>query len=159
MPFWSRRGKADIPDGPPPQLRDEAELRRVIQHQVERRKTVRGGISVLGVVPQLLPNETLSQPETDTVTRIIGQQLREADRVALMSDGAYVVMLSHTTDEHAHVVAQRLAVELHVRSAAIKRRKWLVGVAACPSDALSEADLIAAARTAARDAGKRNRAA
>lgn len=91
------------------------------------------------------------------VTRSLAYQLRRADAVAALADGAYVAILPDTPADAAQIVAQRIAGDLAIRSAAINRRNFLLGIAVYPHDATIASDLIDAAVRAA--ANSRLRAA
>ena len=132
----------------------ESDVRRTIHEGAERRARGRSAFSVLSIVPQVVGNEPLILAEVEAVTRNIAGELRSNDRFCRMPDGSYMVVLMESDDDHARVAAQRLSVNLTVRSTAVRRRKWLVGVAHYPHDAKTAAALIELARANAleRDA-------
>jgi GGDEF domain-containing protein len=112
----------------------------------ERRRRAAKSFSVLTLVPQLISGELLGRPEHALVAACLDEQLRAGDSYCPTADGAYVIVLKGTTDEHAPSVAHRIAGELMTRSVAIRRRNWHVGVATYPRDAQTEAALIRIAR-------------
>jgi hypothetical protein len=107
----------------------------------ERRRPPREGFSVLRVVPQLLASDVVTRTEADAVTKTLAAGLRSDDRFCLFDDRSYMIVLAHTDDDQARVVAQRLAVELTMRSAGVQRRKWMVSVAPHPYDERTAAAL------------------
>lgn len=133
-------------DDPVP-ISGEADVRRAIHEGIERRVPRRSTFSVLSIVPQLVGNEPIIPAEVEAVSRNIGSELRASDRFCRLPDGSYIAVLLDSDDDHARVAAQRLSVNLTVRSTAVRRRKWVVGVAHYPRDAGTEAALIELART------------
>lgn len=152
MPLFKR--KHEPPPEPAPPISDEAEVHRAIYAGAERRRAGGAEFSVLCVIPQLIGTATLLPAETEAATASIAAELRGEDRFCLLADGSYIVVLAETEGDHGLVVAQRLGTDLTVRSAGIKQRKWLVGIARDPLDVKTEAALIELARAdaAERDA-------
>lgn len=132
-------------DSDAPSISAEANVRMAVHAGVDRRRP-QESFSVLCVIPQAVGHEPDIPAEIEAVTRNIALELRSDDRFCRLEDGAYLVLLQNTSDELASVVAQRLAVNLTVRSGAVRHRKWLVGVAGYPRDAKTEAALIELAR-------------
>jgi hypothetical protein len=100
----------------------------------ERRRPPYEGFSVLRVVPQLVGSGAVTRAETDAVTNTLAAGLRSYDRFCLFDDATYMIVLAHAGDDQGRIVAQRLAVEMTMRSAALRRRKWMVSVAPYPYD-------------------------
>jgi hypothetical protein len=133
-----------------PSLSAEAEVRTAIHEGAERRRK-HETFSVLCVTPQAIGTEPEISAEIDAVTRNIAAELRFGDRFCRLENGSYLVLLNDTSDQFANIVAQRLAVNLTVRSGAVRHRKWLVGVAQYPHDAQTESALVAMAQADAAE--------
>jgi hypothetical protein len=119
---------------------ETAEARRV-HAGPERRRAPREGFSVLRVVPQLVGSGAILRAETDAVTKTLASGLRSDDRFCLFDDATYMIVLAHTEDDQARVVAQRLTVEITLGGPALRQRKWMVKVAPYPYDVRTEAVL------------------
>jgi hypothetical protein len=139
------------PSKPDPHRRDESQLRESMTAMTERRRQKHPkAFSVLNLAPQLLGDEQLGRPEMQLATSVLSERLRGDDTYCALDDGSLVVLLPHTTDDDAAIVAHRLAQDLVTRSSSIRRRNWQVGVAAYPRDARTQGALIELARAAAR---------
>ena len=140
---------ADAQADAPAVISAEADVRRAIREGAGRRRPPTDAFSVLCVVPQAV-RQPVTAAEFTAATATIGRELRGADRFCLFDDASYVVALAGTDDEHARVVAERLALALTSRMAPLGRA-WYVGVACYPHDARTEAALIEFARLSALD--------
>jgi hypothetical protein len=150
MPLFRRRSTAgQFPDAIPGLVAENA-LVRSLDDAIHRHGGPSGAVAVLCIIPQLLPGEHITHDEAQMVTRSLARQLRRADAVAALADGAYVAVLPDTPGDAAQIVAQRIAGDLSIRSAGINRRNFLIGLAVYPHDAAIASDLIdAAVRSAA----------
>jgi hypothetical protein len=151
MPLF-RRTDTTSRDRKPPEISAETDVRRAIHHGVDRRRPRRPTFGVLCAVPQVI-GASLSSTEHGLAARTIAEHLRDEDQFCALDDGSYLVVLQRTDEDHAAVVAQRLAVELTLRSGAVNQRTWRVGLARYPHDARTEAALIDLARSAALERG------
>lgn len=150
MPLFRRRRLPSIgAEDAFPGLLAESALQRALDEAIGRSGGRSGAVSVLCIIPQLLPGEHLLYEEVHLLTRALARQLRRADAVAALADGAYIAVLPDTPADAAQIVAQRLSADLAIRSTAVNRRNWLIGMAVYPHDAMTGSDLIDAAIRAA----------
>jgi hypothetical protein len=127
------------------EILDEITLRGRLDVEGSRAGRYGRPLTVLCVVPQLLPHEGLAPEEVNRATEVVRAQLRLSDHLGVLANQTLVALLPETLTETALAVAQRLASELSIRSAAVTHRVWRVGVASCPTDGQNEAALIDAA--------------
>ncbi len=120
-----------------------------MEHELIRASRYDRPLSVLRVTAQLVPGDRLTEAEVVLVTGCIAQQLRDTDTVGVLGDGSYVAVLPETEVVAAQAAAQRLAVELTLRSGSVKYRNWLVGAASWSAELESAAAIVGGALIAA----------
>lgn len=157
MPLFKRREEQppEATAAPPAWERSlcEEEIRAELGVEVWRAGRYGRPLSVLCVVPQLLVGEALVAGELEAVAAAVRRQLRLSDRLGTLADGRLVAVLPETDGAGARVLAQRVAMDLAVRSAGLHRRNWLGGSSTCPEDGTDKATLIEAASRAALERG------
>ncbi len=157
MPLFKRR------DDQPPEATEETpawgralceqEIRAELGVEVWRAGRYGRPLSVLCVVQQLLVGEALVAGEIEAVAAAVRPQLRLSDRLGTLADGRLVAVLPETEGAGARVLAQRVAMDLAIRSAGAHRRNWLGGSSTFPEEGTDEATLIEAASRSALERG------
>jgi len=156
MPLFRRKPANGETAAEPPKVADvgsEEEMLAAVAEQIARASGSDGSFCLLRVSAQVLPGTRISADELTVVADAILGQLREGDRAG-RTGGDYLVILPDTTADRAMVAAQRLGTEVTMRSAAVNRRNWRVGVAAYPEDGIRPETLIDATRVAIQGRGR-----
>lgn len=148
MPLFKRHGgdgDSKEPGDAASRILDEREIFERIEEELFRAERYGRPLVILCARPQLLPNEAIRPEEAAVAIEAVSAQLRFSDRVGTLLDGTIVAVLPETPVEVARVIAQRIAVDLTLRSAGVSQRKWLVGASSFPDDGNDPPSIVIAA--------------
>ncbi len=147
--------KRQHPDGAPAAGEPEAEPRAITpllaEEELRQRlvRTVAAATSrasefcVVCLAPQVLPGQTLPDPELEMAMAVLHRHVRPTDYAGRLGPERLVVVLPDTVEPLGRIVSHRMTSELTLQSARFNHRKWFGAVAAFPTDATSADDLIA----------------
>lgn len=162
------RKRRDVPEAAAPRhalpatplvtLAGEPEIIKALSDEMARARRYARPLSVLCVMPQLLPGEALHDEERMFAEQAIERCLRHTDRIGVLDDGAFFGVLTETDADAAWAAAQRISNELSLRSAAVNRQNWLAG--AVPYDGIERepSTVLAQAVQAAANSRRRRHA-
>ena len=135
-------------------LYEKEDFLRLLGEDIARAKAEERCYSVLAVVPQHLPGESVDDV-VEVAAACLRDLMRDHDLAGRLDDGVLALGLRDTDSVEAGVVSFRLQGDLRLKSYHLRNTVWEPGVASLNDNGATTGELLSAAIGAAKNRRRR----